>query len=142
MKLLRLLETEVIRLRGFGVSQTGPADHYINLFKDLSDPPPPGRDGFMIGDVIVELGKRDQTTVAINNIQSLSRGEGQSSKALRELTKTADELGITLTLYATQYTNRGLTTEQLIGWYERNGFIPDSRYYPGKRGVDMVRVPT
>lgn len=140
MKLLRILESGAIKLSGFG-GKNSMAAQYIELFQDFSDPPPPGRNGFMLGDVIVELDKRGEDTVSITNIQSLSRGEGQSSRALRELTKQADELGITLVLYATQYTNRGMTTEQLVKWYERNGFVPDSRYHPGKRGVDMVRVP-
>lgn len=142
MRLLRLLEADdVIRLRGFGSGGKSPASQYIELFKDHCDPAPPGRDGFMIDDVIVELGVRDRNTVVINNIQSLSRGYGQASKALKELIRDADELGITLALYASAYSNRGLTLEQLISWYERNGFVADSKYHSGKRGVDMIRPP-
>ena len=62
-----------------------------------------------------------------------------ASRALKVVTDLADKYGVTLTLYATNYTNRGLDVEDLIEWYSRHGFKAESEGW--RRGVDMTRLP-
>jgi len=136
MKIVRLAEGDVIRLRGFQAAGSG---RELIEFFESSFPQNPIGDGFvMFGSVIVELSPRGGDTVSLTNIKSLE--SSVASRALKTLTDAADEMGVTLKLYACQYSDRGLTVEQLVDWYARNGFeIDQSRW--ADRGVDMVRHP-
>lgn len=54
------------------------------------------------------------------NVPHPHRGKGIGSRLLKEICEDADRDGVTLVLYA--YASGGLPMEQLVMWYERNGF--------------------
>ena len=52
-------------------------------------------------------------------------GQGIGKAVMKDITDTADDLGITLTLDAKPFGDTGLSKEALISFYEKNGFTPN-----------------
>ncbi len=142
VRLLSIIESgNVIRLQGFG-SNDSIAQEYVDRITEMGEPDFVNEHGFIIGDVLIELARKSPVAVTINNIRTLdSRGQGKARAALKLLIGLADEMGVTLELYATNYSGRGLDVGDLVAWYERHGFVANSRYHGDGRGVDMVRQP-
>jgi L-amino acid N-acyltransferase YncA len=69
-----------------------------------------------------ETGARE---ISIQSIASMDKGQGIGKAVMKDITDTADELGITLTLDAKPFGDTGLSKEALIKFYEKNGFVPD-----------------
>jgi len=78
--------------------------------------------------------------VHLSSIASSVRGSGHASKALRTLTGLADKHGVPLTLIpqptASGGAGKGLSKDQLEGWYGRHGFVKATD------GQKMVREPS
>jgi GNAT superfamily N-acetyltransferase len=90
---------------------------------------PIGRE-FIYGDkAFLELSRFDKETgareISIQSIASMDKGQGIGKAVMKDITDTADELGMTLTLDAKPFGDQGLSKEALIKFYEKNGFVPD-----------------
>ena len=69
--------------------------------------------------------KGDRNEIAIQSISTFDKGKGVGKQVMKDITDTADDLGITLTLDAKPFGNEGLSKEQLINFYKNNGFVAD-----------------
>lgn len=69
--------------------------------------------------------KGDRNEIAIQSISTFDKGKGVGKQVMKDITDTADELGVTLTLDAKPFGNEGLSKEQLINFYKKNGFVAD-----------------
>ena len=69
--------------------------------------------------------KGDRNEIAIQSISTFDKGKGVGKQVMKDITDTADELGVTLTLDAKPFGNEGLSKEQLINFYKNNGFVAD-----------------
>lgn len=67
--------------------------------------------------------KGDRNEIAIQSISTFDKGKGVGKQVMKDITDTADELGVTLTLDAKPFGNEGLNKEQLINFYKNNGFV-------------------
>ena len=67
------------------------------------------------------------------------RGKGVGSRMMQEITKMADEAGLTLSLEALAKEGAWMSSDQLVEWYGRHGF----KLHP-EHGIDglMVRPPS
>ena len=63
-----------------------------------------------------------ENTVYIYDIQALRPSQGHGTKALEGLCALADELGVTLTLYADARLDQPRAQSRLSAWYTRHGF--------------------
>jgi GNAT superfamily N-acetyltransferase len=99
------------------------ADDWYAQMKDFCDPKIYGDKAFL------ELSRFDKETgareISIQSIASMDKGQGIGKAVMKDITDTADELGMTLTLDAKPFGDQGLSKEALIKFYEKNGFVPD-----------------
>ena len=72
--------------------------------------------------------KGDKNEVSLEGITSLDKGKGLGKEAMTDITKSADELGTTLTLDAKPFGREGLGKKELIEFYKKNGFEVDKQY--------------
>ncbi len=72
--------------------------------------------------------KGDRNEISLEGISSLNKGKGLGKESMNDITKSADELGITITLDAKPFGRDGLGKESLINFYKKNGFIVDKQY--------------
>ena len=72
--------------------------------------------------------KGDKNEVSLEGISSLDKGRGLGKEAMTDITKSADELGTTLTLDAKPFGREGLGKKELIDFYKKNGFEVDQQY--------------
>lgn len=72
--------------------------------------------------------KGDKNEVSLEGITSLDKGKGLGKEAMTDITKSADELGTTLTLDAKPFGKEGLGKKELIDFYKKNGFEVDKQY--------------
>jgi hypothetical protein len=72
--------------------------------------------------------KGDKNEVSLEGITSLDKGKGLGKEAMTDITKSADELGTTLTLDAKPFGKEGLGKKELIDFYKKNGFKVDKQY--------------
>lgn len=99
----------------------------------------PSEDGKVFEpEVMVELGQW-QGMVHIAYVQSFEPGKGLASKAMKKITKLADEFGVTIHLTAeptgSPVGGKPLNKSQLKSWYKRLGF-------KDKGGDSMIRPPS
>lgn len=85
---------------------------------------------FIYGDkAFLEFSRFDKETgareISLQSIASIDKGQGAGKEVMKDITDTADELGITLTLDAKPFGDTGLSKKALINFYEKNGFVPD-----------------
>jgi hypothetical protein len=85
---------------------------------------------FIYGDkAFLEFSRFDKETgsreISLQSIASIDKGQGAGKEVMKDITDTADELGITLTLDAKPFGDTGLSKKALIKFYEKNGFVPD-----------------
>jgi len=72
--------------------------------------------------------KGDRNEVSLEGIASLDKGKGLGKETMTDITNSADELGTTLTLEAKPFGREGLSKEDLINFYKKNGFEVDQQY--------------
>lgn len=72
--------------------------------------------------------KGDKNEISLEGITSLDKGKGLGKEAMVDITKSADELGTTLTLDAKPFGREGLGKKELINFYKKNGFEVDQQY--------------
>ena len=85
---------------------------------------------FIYGDkAFLEFSRFDKADgareISIQSIASMDKGQGMGKAVMKDITDTADDLGITLTLDAKPFGDTGLSKEALISFYEKNGFTPN-----------------
>jgi hypothetical protein len=85
---------------------------------------------FIYGDkAFLEFSRFDKADgareISIQSIASMDKGQGMGKSVMKDITDTADDLGITLTLDAKPFGDTGLSKEALISFYEKNGFTPN-----------------
>lgn len=96
----------------------------------------------VLGQAATQVTLVSPSEVHINDIRSMSPGEGHASKLLKLVTTLADKHQITLDLTAKSYDDERMSTQKLISWYMRNGFERgDYDAYEEDDGVEMVRKP-
>ena len=68
--------------------------------------------------------KKDRNEVSLQDIAVFEKGAGNGSKVMKDITNTADELNIKLTLSASPFgrDSKALGKKELIDFYKRNGF--------------------
>ena len=71
------------------------------------------------------FGKENKNEIALRSIASLDKGKGIGSDVMKDITNAADDLGIKLTLDAKPFGRDGLTKQQLVDFYKKNGFRVD-----------------
>lgn len=69
--------------------------------------------------------KGDKNEVALESIMSLDKNKGAGSAVMKDITAAADALGVKLTLDAKPFGREGLTKQQLVDFYKKNGFKVD-----------------
>jgi len=69
--------------------------------------------------------KGDKNEVSIESILSLDKGKGVGKAVMKDIIDAADALGVKLTLDAKPFGREGLSKEQLIDFYKKNGFKVD-----------------
>lgn len=131
-----------IRLRGFKASADSASKKFIDRVAADSQPHPFNPRQVVLGQSTLELQidiNHPEQTVHITDIVSISTGGGRA--ALNYLCELADELHVTLNLFAKGYAHTN--TYQLVLWYFENGFRQESDfdYVDIEEGVDMVRYP-
>ena len=63
--------------------------------------------------------------IDLSSIPSLEKGKGFASSVLREIGKSADKRGLTISLSAKAFAEGGLSTSELLDFYSRFGFEID-----------------
>jgi hypothetical protein len=63
--------------------------------------------------------------INLSSILSIEKGKGSASSVLREIGKSADKRGLTISLDAKAFSEGGLSTSQLLDFYSRFGFEID-----------------
>lgn len=118
-------------ISGLGGETPFPAQPNRILFPDLK-----------FSDVTLRESNIEPGAVDIELLRAGAKGEGLGSQALKRITDRADETGTTLTLYPEPYGDGGLDIDELISFYQRNGF---EFKYPDPDNpdpiLDMVRYP-
>lgn len=93
-------------------------------------------------DVTLRDSNIEEGAVDIELLRAGEKGQGLGSETLKRITDRADETGTTLTLYPSPYGQGGLSEDELIEFYKRNGF---EFKYPDPDNpdpiLDMVRYP-
>lgn len=131
-----------------------PVEEFLQKWVRISDSNGPGAQRMLNG-VVVSLSPftldRAQT-IYIESINAYYRGMGKGNAALQTIIKLADNTGVKLVLTPKALDTRGrgnpLTDEQLVAWYERNGFVRNSNgsmtrkpKQPLKLGNRMRTIP-
>ena len=102
-----------------------------------------------INDVNIEVGLEnladDEESLFLNDIKSNIPGKGNASKVLKAIINYANEFDLPISLRASSgghYNSSGLKQEDLIKWYERNGFElrPEASNF-GRDEIFMVKDP-
>jgi predicted GNAT family acetyltransferase/adenylate kinase family enzyme len=77
------------------------------------------------GEVTAELKPSFDDTLRISHIETKdeSRGKGIASKALKEITDSADKIGAKITATVSPTGTGGLSKSKLHEWYKKNGFV-------------------
>jgi len=75
---------------------------------------------FSIGGIFDE-----EDVISLDAIRSFEKGIGTGTEILNRLKKVSDKLGIDIQGDATPFGEGGLNKQQLIDWYEKNGFLVD-----------------
>ena len=118
-------------ISGLGGETPFPAQPNRILFPDLK-----------FSDITLRESNIEPGAVDIELLRAGKKGEGLGSQALKRITDHADETGTTLTLYPEPYGDGGLDKDDLISFYQRNGF---EFKYPDPDNpdpiLDMVRYP-
>jgi len=90
--------------------------------------------------------KGDRNEVSLQDISVFNKGEGIGNSVMKDITDSADNLGITLTLDAKPFGNdpKSLDVENLVKFYQKNGFEVDLNQYEGDFGsaeeiIDYVK---
>lgn len=95
--------------------------------KIKSNIPDHGYDDIRIGSASVEVTRvGDKMTINRVKVPEEARGQGDASKALKEVLRQADEQGLTVFLTADPVGTGGLSKPQLKAFYGRNGFVANS----------------
>jgi len=63
--------------------------------------------------------------INLSSILSIEKGKGSASSVLREIGKSADKRGLTISLDAKAFSEGGLSTSELLDFYSRFGFEID-----------------
>jgi hypothetical protein len=73
---------------------------------------------------------KDRNEVSLQDIAVFEKGVGNGSKVMKDITDTADELNIKLTLSASPFgrDSKALGKKELIDFYKRNGFEVSPRF--------------
>jgi hypothetical protein len=104
-------------------------NNFLNALNEKSDVSrnPINNKEFIYGDKasleFSRFDKGDRNEIAIQSISTFDKGKGVGKQVMKDITDTADELGVTLTLDAKPFGNEGLSKEQLINFYKKNGFV-------------------
>jgi len=114
----------------------GLEDKFVRKVEGWGYPNPFNRHETIIDNAVgIELDAMEEGEVYFKHIRSIAEAKkGNASKVLKKTLKLADDMGVTLVLYAKADRGGGMTTKQLISWYVRNGFVHEG-------GGDMVRHP-
>lgn len=72
--------------------------------------------------------KGDKNEISLEGISSFDKGKGLGKEVMSDIAKSADELGVTLTLEAKPFGKDGLGKKELIDFYKKNGFEVDQQY--------------
>lgn len=94
----------------------------------------------------------DGEFVDIDRILAAQLGQGDGTQALRLICGMADLFGVKLSLSARALDDRPYSTNRLVAWYERHGFVAENAWRPdpdaepteedaGHGGVSMFRAP-
>lgn len=78
--------------------------------------------------------KGDAKEIALQDIVVFDKGMGGGSGVMKDITDTADELGYRITLDAKPFGNdpKSLNIENLVKFYQKNGFMIDLSAYDGE----------
>ena len=72
--------------------------------------------------------KGDRNEISLESISSMEKGKGLGKDTMSDVLKTADDLGVTITLDAKPFGREGLSKKELIDFYKKNGFEVDQQY--------------
>ena len=102
-----------------------------------------GYDELNIGRASVEVTRvGDGMTINRIKVPEAARGQGEASKALKEVLRQADEQGLTVFLTADPVGAGGMSKAQLEAFYKRNGFVPNKgRNKDFSSQAGMIRPP-
>jgi hypothetical protein len=102
-----------------------------------------GYDELSIGKASVEVTRvGDGMTINRIKVPQDARGQGEASKALKEVLRQADEQGLTVFLTADPVGAGGMSKAQLEAFYKRNGFVPNKgRNKDFSSQAGMIRPP-
>jgi len=77
--------------------------------------------------------KGDKNEIVLQDINVLDKSKGEGSKVMKDITNTADKLGYKITLEAKPFGRdpKALDIENLVKFYEKNGFQIDMSAYGG-----------
>jgi adenylate kinase family enzyme/GNAT superfamily N-acetyltransferase len=84
----------------------------------------------------------DELRISHIETEPTARGKGIGSKALKDITESADKVGAKLIGGVSPTGKGGMTKEQLFKWYEKNGFFRKPfRGDPKKKSDEIERLP-
>lgn len=116
-------------------------DQFIDIIYNATHRNPLNDREFILGDAAFTMQSGSQEdSIHINDIRTFDPGKGHASNILKLLTSTADKLGITLDLTASQYGETGLSVQDLINWYKRYGFEVQQNFFQDD-SAEMIRKP-
>jgi hypothetical protein len=127
-------ETVAEEPQGFQFSKDTILNNFLNKLNNLNplQKNPIDNKSFVYGDKASlefnRFDKGDKNEVSLEGITSLDKGKGLGKEAMTDITKSADELGTTITLDAKPFGREGLGKKELIEFYKKNGFEVDKQY--------------
>ncbi len=94
---------------------------------------------FRYGHAVLTLNIWDLTRATISDLYSSDRKKGHATMVMKQTIEFADNHGMLLVLVAESYDEEdGLTTAQLIKFYQKFGFVSDSQQDLMERQPKMV----
>lgn len=136
-----------IKLKGFGAKPTKDDSEALSEFLDdwieLTQANPLSPDERVVdGVAAVEL-RPMNNFIYLDSIRSFEKGAGGGSKALKQIVELADMHGVMLKMIAKPFETGGneLQFNDLVKWYERNGFVKDWQERGYGPSASMHRMP-
>ncbi len=98
-----------------------PAEAFLDALEEVAGQHPLDPKAFIVADCVIRCQPTDGNAgIYINSMDSMKKGSGAGTAALKTLCRIADDTGAQLSLVALGYGDT--PTASLVQWYVRNGF--------------------
>jgi hypothetical protein len=97
-------------------------DEFMGEFRDGTESTPLNPDARVLDKKAFIEARPTQGVVYIDFLASIEHGKGHGNKALKYTIDLADKHGVELMLTATSIDTKNFSQEDLVDWYQRNGF--------------------